>query len=514
MIGVRNVSVRFGPTVALKNVTMEISPGTIHALAGENGSGKSTLFKVLGGVIPPSEGTVTLNDHPVTLNTVRDGLRHGIGVVYQELSLFPHLSGYSNIAIGQETVNRGLVNDQAIRQKVHALVERVHFPSIDFSQPVGVLSIAEQQMIEILKCLYRSPEVILFDEPTASLTRRESASLLQAMRNLRDAGYTIAFVSHHLDEVFQLADAVSVLRDGELVLTRTVAQTTQEEVLSAMLGRTLQDFYPARHGKPSANVLLSLRQVWSSGLEPVTLDVYKGEILGIAGAVGSGANVLADVMAGRRPISGGHLAVEGKAVTLRRPADALRAGIGYVPEDRRAESLFHDLSVATNGTMPLVAAPRSPLVAGGFLRRRAEHVHAERLVHHLGVRTASSRETIDSLSGGNQQKVIIGRWFLRDVPCLVLNNPTKGIDVGAKHEIYRYIHSLADSQHAVIFVSTYNDELLGVADRIAVMYQGRLLGPFQRTELDEERLLRLTIMGSEASGPNGALAQEGGQHGI
>lgn len=512
MIGVDSVSVRFGPTLALKEVTLQIAPGTIHALAGENGSGKSTLLKVLGGAVAPAEGTVTMDGTPIVLNSVREAIHRRIGVVFQELSLFPHLSGFSNIAVGIEPVRAGFVNDRELRRQVVDLTNRVRFPPIDLTRPVGTLPVAEQQMIEILKCLHRAPSVVLFDEPTASLTRRESSALLQSIKELRDAGYTIAFVSHHLDEVFELADWVSVLRDGELVLSSAVSETDQDQVIHAMLGKTFSDFYPSRQSLPSSAVALKLKQVTDGRFEPVDLEVHAGEVLGIAGTVGSGANAVADLIAGFKPSAGGAISVDDREVRIRGPADALRAGIGYVPEDRRAESLLPGLSVAANGTLPLVARFQSPLVRGGmFLRKQEERRQAARMVEHMRIRPNSTTIAVDNLSGGNQQKVVIGRWMLRDVRCLVLNNPTKGIDVGAKHEVYQYILSLADSAHAIVFVSTYNAELLGVADRIAVMFNGKLLGPFPRSELNEERLLRLTVVGSmDVVSP---LTSEGGQYG-
>lgn len=501
MIGVEGVSVRFGPTIALDNVNLQIVPGTIHALAGENGSGKSTLLKIFGGVLTPTVGTVTLDGHPIAMKSVRDGLSHGIGVVFQELSLFPHLSGFSNIAIGNEPNDRGFVKQNELRKQVADLLERVRFPDVDLDKPVSELPIAEKQMIEILKCLYKSPRIILFDEPTASLTRRESVSLLKAIKQLRDAGYTIVFVSHHLDEVFELADAVTVLRDGQLVFTRTIGETRQGEVLAAMLGRKLEDFFPHRKNSPSSNVLLSFKNVQEERLDSVDLDVYEGEVLGIAGAVGSGANVLADIMAGWRSIRSGTILMRGKPIRIRNPANALKFGIGYVPEDRRGQGLLLGQSVSINGTLPLMAAPHSPLLSRGiFIRKRQEQRLSESMISHLGVRPRSTKIAIDNLSGGNQQKVVIGRWLLRDVLCLVLNNPTKGIDVGAKHDVYRHILSLADSRHGIVFVSSYNDELLGISDRIAVMYKGQLLGPFLRSELDDEKLLRLTMTGTMDEG--------------
>ncbi|PSR19945.1 MAG: D-xylose ABC transporter ATP-binding protein [Sulfobacillus acidophilus] len=513
MIGVDKVSVRFGHTLALKNVTLHIAPGTIHALAGENGSGKSTLLKVLGGVVLPTEGTVIMDGKPIVLKSVREAIERGIGLVFQELSLFPHLSGFANIGIGKEPHRGGFINNRELQRSIEEVIQRVDFPQVDLTRPVGSLSIAEQQMVEILKCLFRSPSVILFDEPTASLTRRESSALIRTMKQLRDTGYTIAFVSHHLDEVFELADWVSVLRDGELVLSSAVSNTDQDQLLQAMLGKPLTDFYPSRHGAPSSHVGLRLKRVAAERLEPVDLDVYEGEVLGIAGTVGSGANILADVMAGWKLALRGTISVGEREVRMHGPADALRAGIGYVPEDRRDEALFPGLSVSTNGTLPLVSKSKSPLVRrGGILRKLEEQRSAGELVKQLRVRPLSTTTAVDNLSGGNQQKVVMGRWLLRDVPCLILNNPTKGIDVGAKHDVYEHVMALADSGHTIVFVSTYNAELLGVADRIAVMFKGKLLGPFMRAELDEERLLRLTMTGSTDS-VGDPLSFEGGHYG-
>lgn len=496
MIGVQDVSVHFGQTQALDHVSMEVVPGSIHALAGENGSGKSTLLKVLGGVIQPTAGHVMFNGRSIVLENVRAGLQYGIGIVFQELSLFPHLSGFANIVIGREPQRHGFLDERGARNQVQQLYQTVNFPNIDLTRPVGALSISEQQMVEILKCLYRSPQIILFDEPTASLPRGESQSLLHAIRNLRDAGYTIVFVSHHLDEVFDLADRVTVLRDGRVVLDTDVAEVNPEQVMASMLGRAFNEFYPARSGIMEERVFLSLRDVACEGLEPVNLDVHDGELLGIAGAIGSGASTLAELIAGRRLLRSGEIRLGGHAVKFRRPADALAKDIGYVPEDRRTEALLPNLPIAINATLPLVAQAHSSLVGRGFLRYREEVRAARRMIDHMGVRARGPHQAVASLSGGNQQKVIIGRWFLRDVHCLVLNNPTKGIDVGAKHEIYRYINELADSHHAVICVSAYNNELLGIADRIVVFYKGRMLGPFERRELDEESLLRLTLIGT------------------
>ena len=500
MIGVRNLTVRFGAVTALRSVDLDVRPGTIHALAGENGSGKSTLLKVLGGAQAPSEGSIVLDGTRASFASPVQAAAAGIGLIFQELSLFPHLSGTSNIAIGREPSRFGLVRTRKLRHDADALLRDLGFPPIDLARAVADLSVAEQQVVEILKCLSRSPRIILFDEPTASLTQKEVVPVLASMRRLRDAGYTVVFVSHYLEEVFDVADRITVLRDGQVALDADMADIDRDRVLSAMLGRTLTEFYPARAGHPAADVSIRLDGATCDGLEPLDLDIRAGEVLGVAGAVGSGSAHLGELLGGLRRLTAGSMTVSGRTLAPRRPADALRAGIAFVPEDRRTDALLQDLSISTNMTLPLLAAPGSTIVRRGFLDLAREQELVRREIEHMDVRPSSPRLPARSLSGGNQQKVVLGRWFLHDRPCLVLNNPTKGVDVGSKAEIYRLIGRLADTGHSIVLISNYNPELLGTADRIVAFREGRLVARYDKGEASEHELLRTTLGGvGEAS---------------
>jgi ABC-type sugar transport system ATPase subunit len=494
MIGVRDLTVRFGSVTALNGVTVDVRPGTIHALAGENGSGKSTLLKVLGGAQSPTAGSIILDGAPVSFGSPVEAARAGVGLIFQELSLFPHLSGTSNIAIGHEPQRFGLLQTRKLRQDTRALLDELGFPPIDLARPVADLSVAEQQVVEILKCLSRSPRIVLFDEPTASLTQKEVVPVLATMRRLRDAGYTVVFVSHYLEEVFDVADRITVLRDGNVTLDTDMADTDRDRVLNAMLGRALTEFYPRRAGRPQSEVLIELSGAACQGIEPLDLQIRAGEVLGVAGAVGSGSSHLGEMLGGVRRLTGGTMTIGGRGLAPRRPADALRAGIAFVPEDRRTDALFQDLSISTNMTLPLLAAADSRIVRrGGFLDLAHEEDLVRREIAHMDVRPPSPRLPTRALSGGNQQKVVLGRWFLHDRPCLVLNNPTKGVDVGSKAEIYRLIGGLADSGHSIVLISNYNPELLGTADRIIAFREGRLVARYEKGEATEEELLRTTL---------------------
>ena len=504
MIGVRDLVVRFGAVTALDGVTVTIRPGTIHALAGENGSGKSTLLKVLGGAQRPTTGTVLLDGQPVAFTTPVAAASAGVGLIFQELSLFPHLSAASNIAIGREPTRFGLLDRRRARHDAARLIAELGFAPIDLGRPAGALAVAEQQIVEIAKCLGRAPRIVLFDEPTASLTRNEVEPVLATMRRLRDAGYTVVFVSHYLEEVFAVADRITVLRDGQVTLDTDMASIDREAVLGAMLGRTVTDFYPSRHGVPREERFLELRGASTAGLAPLDLAIRPGEILGVAGAVGSGSAALGELLGGLRSLNAGAMTLAGRPYRPHRPADALRAGVAFVPEDRRTDALLLDLSIGTNMTLPLVGAPASPLVrAGGFLDRATEQALIRREILHMDIRPPVPGLAARALSGGNQQKVVLGRWFLHDRPCLVLNNPTKGVDVGSKAEIYRLIGDLADSGHAIVLISNYNPELLGTADRIIAFREDRVVARFERGEAMEDRLLEATLggqVGREADG--------------
>lgn len=498
MISARNLTMRFGAVTALDDVSIDIQPGTIHALAGENGSGKSTLLKTLGGAQQPTAGLILLDESPVSFANPLEAARAGIGLIFQELSLFPHLSGYSNIAIGREPTRLGLIRSREIRREADRFLADLGFPHIDLAKPVAELSVAEQQVVEIVKCLSRSPKIILFDEPTASLTQKEVTPVLATMKRLRDAGYTVVFVSHYMEEVFEVADRITVLRDGRVTLHAEMAEVDRPMVLDAMLGRTLTEFYPERAGQPDDDALIRLSQATCKGLAPIDLTIRRGEVLGVAGAVGSGSAALGELLGGLRRLTGGAITFAGRNIAPRNPADALKAGIAFVPEDRRTDALLLDLSISSNFTLPLIGAAASRLVRrGGFLDLAQERALVSQEILHMQVRPPHPRLPARSLSGGNQQKVVLGRWFLHDRPCLILNSPTKGVDVGSKAEIYRLIGDLADSGHCIVLISNYNPELLGTADRIIAFREGRLVAQYNKGDVSETELLKTTLGGSD-----------------
>jgi ABC-type sugar transport system ATPase subunit len=498
MISVQNLTVRFGPVSALSDVSIVVRPGTIHALAGENGSGKSTLLKTLGGAERPTSGSVLLDEKTVSFANPLEAARGGIGLISQELSLFPHLSGYSNIAIGNEPTRFGLIDLNRLRREADTLLAELGFPPINLAAPVAELTVAEQQVVEIVKCLSRSPKIILFDEPTASLTQKEVLPVLATMKRLRASGYTVVFVSHYLEEVFEVADRITVLRDGKVTLDADMVDVDRDGVLAAMLGRTLTEFYPKRSGQASDEVWVELSEAACDGMAPIDLTIHKGEILGVAGAVGSGSAALGELLGGLKRLTAGSMSVAGHPFAPKNCADAINEGIAYVPEDRRTDALLLDLSIASNFTLPLIGAPESSLVMrGGFLDLARERELVRQEIEHMQVRPPSPRLPARSLSGGNQQKVVLGRWFLYDRPCLVLNNPTKGVDVGSKAEIYRLIGDLADSGHTIVLISNYNPELLGTVDRIIAFREGRLVARYHKHEASEAELLKTTLGGSD-----------------
>jgi rhamnose transport system ATP-binding protein len=497
MISARNLTMRFGAVTALDDVSIEIRPATIHALAGENGSGKSTLLKTLGGAERPSAGSILLDGKPVRFANPLEAAQAGIGLIFQELSLFPHLSGYSNIAIGREPTRLGIIQSRQVRRDADRFLADLGFPQIDLAKPVAELSVAEQQVVEIVKCLSRSPKIILFDEPTASLTQKEVTPVLATMKRLRDAGYTVVFVSHYMEEVFEVADRITVLRDGRVALDAEMADVDRGIVLDAMLGRALTEFYPERAGRPDDEALIALSQAACAGMAPIDLTIRRGEVLGVAGAIGSGSAALGELLGGLRRLTAGAITFAGHSIAPRNPAEAIKAGIAFVPEDRRTDALLLDLSISSNFTLPLIGAPKSRLVKhGGFLDLARERALVRQEIAHMRVRPPHPRLAARSLSGGNQQKVVLGRWFLYDRPCLILNNPTKGVDVGSKAEIYRLIGDLADSGHSILLISNYNPELLGTADHIIAFREGRLVARYNKGEVSEAELLKTTLGGS------------------
>lgn len=491
MLILSEISKRFDNTVALDRVSLEARPGEVHALVGQNGSGKSTLMKILAGVFPPDHGEIRLDGRVVQMTDVARAEHLGVGIVYQELSLFPHLSVAANVMMAHEVTRGGIIDRAATRQAAADVLARLGVRGLSVDVPVRDLTAAQQQLVEIAKCLAKRPRIVIFDEPTASLTAAEARLLFDVIRQLRRQDLIVLYISHHLEEIYELADRVTVLRDGTVAYSGPVAEVDHVTLVQHMVGRRIEQFYPRRAGAAQSRVLLEAEGVAARGLEPTTLAVRAGEILGIGGPVGAGQTALAEVLTGVRPATRGRIRIKGRDVRLRDVADAIAAGIAYVPEDRRTEGLALNLSMRTNLALPLMIHRRTLADALGFVRRAEEGRHAAYLRERLKVKGELGRP-VATLSGGNQQKVAVARWVGLDADVYVLNDPTKGIDVSSKVDIYEAVNRLADAGKAVVLVSSYNPELLNLCDRILVMYRGRIVREFVARDTTEEQLLLAT----------------------
>jgi rhamnose transport system ATP-binding protein len=474
----------------LKGVSFDLRPGEVHALVGENGAGKSTLIKIITGAETADSGTLVVSGHTVRQMDPATSRSLGIAAIYQQPALFPHLTVAENIALPLE---RGgawrRVDWNARRRKAAALLQRAGV-SIDPDRLVETLSMPEQQIVEIARAIGADATILIMDEPTASLTDREVASLFKVIGLLRDHGVGIIYISHRLDEVFAIADRITVLRDGETVATRRRDEVQRAELIRLMVGRELAAIFPKRRVAAGATAV-ELRHVSSraNGLHDVSIAVRSGEIVGIAGLVGSGRTELAETIFGLTPADSGEMLLRGTPVRITSPAQAIRRGIGYVPEDRRQHGVVLEMSVSANASLAnLKAVSRAGLIDGA-----AERAAAERHVEQLRIKTVSVRADVGSLSGGNQQKVALARWLSIEPTVLILDEPTQGVDVASKSEIHELMQNLAERGMAIIMISSELPEILGMSDRIAVMHAGTISGVLSREEATPQKILALAL---------------------
>jgi simple sugar transport system ATP-binding protein/ribose transport system ATP-binding protein len=480
------ISKRFGGVHALRNVTMRIEPGSIHALVGENGAGKSTLGKIVAGVISPDEGEMRTNGERVQFRSPREALAQGATMIAQELSLVPWRSVIANVFLGAEPNRLGLVDRRELRRRYDELRERAGF-AVRGNVPVASLSVADQQKVEILRALARDARLIVMDEPTAALTSDEASKLFDIVRSLREQGTTIVYVSHFLDEVLALVDTVTVLRDGQLIRTSAAADETSETLITAMLGRPMELAFPERKSPPAETpVRLSVRNVTRRGVvEDVSFDVRAGEIVGLAGLIGSGRTEVARAIFGADSCEG-EIHVDGERVRIRRPPDAIKAGIAMLPESRKDQGLQMLRSITDNvSIVNLSAVGRAGVVSPTKARRQTDA-----LIRRVDVRAARPSARVDTLSGGNQQKVLFAKWLFRQPRILIADEPTRGVDVGAKRSIYELINALADDGLAVVLISSELEEVLGLSDRVLVMRGGRIVAELDRGQATEESVMR------------------------
>ena len=478
--------------VALSDFSMEVRPGEVIGLVGENGAGKSTLMKILGGVVEPDRGTIEIDGvaHP-SLSVARS-MAAGIAFVHQELNLFDNLSVAANVYIGREPRKYGflrLVDNDRLQKDVQPLLDRLG-AAFSAATPVARLSIAEQQIVEIAKALSLRSRLVILDEPTSSLPIAETEKLLEVVAGLKAHGISVIFISHRLHEVVEASDRVLVLRDGKLVGTLVGAEINHDTMVRLMVGRDLKvDYVPP--SATSGDVVLSVKGVRTSAYpgHEIDLDVCAGEILGLAGLVGAGRTGLARVLFGIDRAVGGSIALGGKEVRFATSSDAVAAGVFLVPEDRKGAGLVLDLPIVQNITLPNL----SGYARSGLVLREAELVQARRSRSELDIRAADVGQRASSLSGGNQQKVVLAKWLAMKPKAIIFDEPTRGIDVGAKAEIYRLMRGLSDSGVAVLMISSDMEEVIGVSDRVAVMHEGRIQGTIDRARCSEENILRLAV---------------------
>jgi simple sugar transport system ATP-binding protein/ribose transport system ATP-binding protein len=487
LVEVRQLGKRFGATRALADVDLEIRQGSIHGLVGENGAGKSTLGKILAGLYPPTEGQVLIEGEPVRYRGPRDALADGITIVQQELTLVPRRSVLENVFLGAETGRRGIADVRAMRGRFEEICERtgLHVPA---DVLVHSLSLADKKRVEVLKALARRARLVVMDEPTAMLPLRDAQLLHEVVRRLREAGTTVIYVSHFLHEVLDLTDVVTVLRNGEVIQTVASAEVTPDELVTAMLGRPLSLTFPDKEPpQADAPTVLEVKNLAREGaIHDVSFSVRAGEIVGLAGLVGSGRSEVARMMFAVDSRDMGDVFIDGRAVSRRYPSDAIKAGMALLPENRKEHGLFMSLSVADNVTLPHLPA----LSRKGILRRGEERTLTAELLRRIDVRPPDPDIPVQNLSGGNQQKVLFAKWLLRQPRLFIADEPTQGIDVGAKRAIYELIAGLAKEGMGVLLISSELEEIMGLAHRVLVMRRGRIVAEFDGPAITENALMR------------------------
>ncbi|HDY89730.1 MAG TPA: sugar ABC transporter ATP-binding protein [bacterium] len=484
-----NISKSFGGISALKNVTLKVSPGEIHALIGENGAGKSTLMKILAGACSKDSGKILIDGSEVDIRNTHDSKKHGIGIIYQEFSLVPALSVAENLFLNQLSAHGIWIRRESIKKKAESLIRSLGF-NINPSTQVGKLSIAHQQIVEITKALSEKVSILILDEPSAVIGPHEIEKLFDTLNRLKKEGVAIIYISHHLSEIFRIADRVSVLKDGISSDTLIVSETDEDAIIKLMLGRSLDDMYPARESVHREEMLKAVDISMGDKLEEVSLSVRAGEVLGIAGLVGSGRTETARAIFAADKKNKGELSLSEKRLHLRSPSDAVKAGIGMIPEDRKQHGIILSLSIKQNISLSDLDSVTNRL---GFIKRKKEQDNAQELIGKLSIKARNENAQVFTLSGGNQQKVVLAKWINRKCKVMIIDEPTRGVDIGAKVEIYHLINELSRKGVAILVISSDSAELMGICDRILVMRKGRVVGEINRKDFSEEEILRISI---------------------
>jgi len=490
-IEMHNIHKAFGKNTVLAGVSFDLVTGEVHALMGENGAGKSTLMNLLTGLYSLDQGTIHIDGKKTAFKNPKEAEQNGIAFIHQELNIWPDMTVLENLFIGKEIYTKlGLLDTKKMKTLAQAQLDRLSV-NLSLDQEAGSCSVGQKQMIEIAKALMTDAKVIIMDEPTAALTDREIEKLFQVIESLKQEGVSIVYISHRMEEIFAICDRITIMRDGKTVDTKAIPDTNFHEVVKKMVGRELTDRYPER--TPSTGeIVLEVKQATRKGrFQDVSFSVKAGEIVGVAGLMGAGRTEMMRSLFGLDPLDQGEIWVHGKKAVIKKPSDAVKLGIGFITEDRKDEGLMLDASIRENIGLPNLDS-FSPK---GLIDKKNEQDFVDLLIKRLTIKTASSDISARSLSGGNQQKVVIAKWIGIQPKVLILDEPTRGVDVGAKREIYQLMNELTDRGVAILMVSSELPEVLGMSDRVLVIHEGTISGELSKTEATQERIMTLATGG-------------------
>ncbi|HGC7146382.1 TPA: sugar ABC transporter ATP-binding protein [Streptococcus agalactiae] len=489
-IDMRNISKSFGTNKVLEKIDLELQSGQIHALMGENGAGKSTLMNILTGLFPASTGTIYIDGEERTFSNPQEAEEFGISFIHQEMNTWPEMTVLENLFLGREIKTTfGLLNQKLMRQKALETFKRLGV-TIPLDIPIGNLSVGQQQMIEIAKSLLNQLSILVMDEPTAALTDRETENLFRVIRGLKQEGVGVVYISHRMEEIFKITDFVTVMRDGVIVDTKETSLTNSDELVKKMVGRKLEDYYPEKHSEIGP-VAFEVSKLCGDNFEDVSFYVRKGEILGFSGLMGAGRTEVMRTIFGIDKKKSGKVKIDDQEITITTPSQAIKQGIGFLTENRKDEGLILDFNIKDNMTLPST----KDFSKHGFFDEKTSTTFVQQLINRLYIKSGRPDLEVGNLSGGNQQKVVLAKWIGIAPKVLILDEPTRGVDVGAKREIYQLMNELADRGVPIVMVSSDLPEILGVSDRIMVMHEGRISGELSRKEADQEKVMQLATGG-------------------
>ncbi len=486
ILEIKNISMEFPGIKALDDISLSISRGEVHAIVGENGAGKSTMMKILSGVYQPTSGELFFDGKAITFNKPKDAQDVGISIIHQEFSLVPYLNAVENIFLGNEILNKlNMLDKQLMKKKAKELMKKLD-AEIDLDVPVNQLSVANQQFVEIAKAISTETKILIFDEPTASLTGKEVDKLFELIHNMKEHGVTILYISHHLDEIFTIADRFTCLRDGTLVETKNVKDSNKEEMVRLMVGREVTSQFPERQIEVDDNVILNVKNLTNENVKGISFQLRKGEALGIAGLVGSGRTETIRALIGADKCQIKDVEMFGQKVNLTTPTDAIKHGIGLIPESRKTQGLIIDMPIRENITITFLD---DLLGSIPLINRRKERNIVEKSIKELSIKATNMNQKVKNLSGGNQQKVVLAKWLNRKLNVLIFDEPTRGIDIGAKEEIYKLIRKLTEEGLSVIIISSELPEVIGLSDRVLAMYKGKVAAEIDKSEATQENIM-------------------------